>query len=124
MRLTRVVLPAPFGPMRPRISPASIARSMPPVARSPPKRLVRPSVCSSAATAPASRLADAFAEEAGRTHQQDQDDEQEAVDVLIRGGDERGAEGFDDAQQHACDQRAGYRPEPADDDDLEAFHRG
>src|SRR5262249_8360170 len=124
MRLTRVVLPAPFGPMRPRISPGWIARSTPPVATSPPKRLVSPCGCSSAAPAPASRLADAFAEEAGRPHQQDKDNEQEAVDVLIRCADERGAKGFDETQQHARDQRAGDRPESADDNDLEAFHRG
>ncbi|EKD60196.1 MAG: hypothetical protein ACD_54C00895G0001 [uncultured bacterium] len=36
-----VVLPAPFGPIRPRISPRATASDMPSTAATPPKRLVR-----------------------------------------------------------------------------------
>src|SRR5712691_11008188 len=41
MRLTIVLLPEPFGPMRPRISPRATERSTPSTARTPPKCLVR-----------------------------------------------------------------------------------
>src|SRR6266404_381771 len=40
MQLTNVVLPAPFGPMTPRISPLRIVRSTPPTAARPPNRFV------------------------------------------------------------------------------------
>src|SRR5207247_11171763 len=40
MQLTKVVLPAPLGPMTPRISPLPMVRSTPPTAARPPKRLV------------------------------------------------------------------------------------
>src|SRR5437763_172203 len=39
-QLTRVVLPDPFGPIRPTRSPAATARSMPSSATKPPKRLL------------------------------------------------------------------------------------
>src|SRR5262249_23261984 len=42
MRLTIVLLPEPFGPMRPTISPRGTARSIPSTARTPPKCLVSP----------------------------------------------------------------------------------
>src|SRR6266540_6804770 len=42
MQLTNVVLPAPLGPMTPRISPLRIMRSTPATAASPPKRFVIP----------------------------------------------------------------------------------
>ncbi len=42
IRLTIVLLPEPFGPIRPRISPRATARSTPSTARTPPKCLVRP----------------------------------------------------------------------------------
>src|SRR5258705_8012526 len=79
MRLTSVVLPAPFGPMRPRISPAPIVRATSLVATSPPKRLVSPTVSSSAISG-VPRL---LAEQAGRADQQDEEDEDEAIGVLI-----------------------------------------
>src|SRR5215831_3444953 len=42
MQLTNVVLPAPLGPMTPRISPWRIVRSTSETAARPPKRLVMP----------------------------------------------------------------------------------
>src|ERR1017187_7730006 len=42
MQLTNVVLPAPFGPRTPRISPRRIVRSTPSSAARPPKRFVMP----------------------------------------------------------------------------------
>src|SRR2546428_3885585 len=42
MQLTSVVLPDPFGPIRPRISPAARVRSTPASAATPPNRLTTP----------------------------------------------------------------------------------
>ena len=44
-----VVLPAPFGPSRPKISPCSMRRSMPSTAACSPKRCRRPSISSAGA---------------------------------------------------------------------------
>ena len=49
IRLNIVLLPAPFGPSRPRISPARTCRLTPPTATSPPKRLVASVTSSSVA---------------------------------------------------------------------------
>src|SRR5277367_5929329 len=46
-RLTRVVLPAPFGPITALTSPGRISREIASAARTPPKRLVRPAICKS-----------------------------------------------------------------------------
>src|SRR6266446_7283379 len=55
--LKSVVLPAPFGPMRPVIEPSATARVQPARASTPPKRLVMPvTVSSSAVTGPPWRL--------------------------------------------------------------------
>jgi len=51
MQLKSVVLPAPLGPIRPTISPGSIARETSRLAIRPPKRLVDRSTCSSGAIA-------------------------------------------------------------------------
>src|SRR6516225_2292100 len=118
MRLSSVVLPAPFGPMTPRISPGATARSTPSTAASPPKRLRR---CLASSSAMASGLPHPLAEQAGRTQQQHQNDQQKAVDVLIRRREERRTERFHDAEQNAGDERARNRAQPADHDDLEAF---
>jgi len=42
MQLRSVVLPAPLGPMMPRISPSRQLKLMPSRAATPPKRLVTP----------------------------------------------------------------------------------
>src|SRR5215470_13714695 len=68
----RVLLPAPFGPMMACSSPGGMASEMPSEATTPPKRLVRPSIASSAsATADILQQAvDAAARE--QHHQQEQ----------------------------------------------------
>ena len=55
MRLNSVVLPAPLGPMRPRISPLLTLRVQPSTARKPPKALTRPSTSSIASVFPCAR---------------------------------------------------------------------
>src|SRR5215472_9926066 len=79
IRLTRVVLPAPFDPTRDRNSPLSTLKSTASTARNAPKRLVNPTVSKSAtlwqlllpmAAGEARRRPD----DAGRQHQ-DEDDE-------------------------------------------------
>src|SRR3712207_5349924 len=46
MQLKVVLLPDPFGPMRPRISPSSTAKATSLMARKPPNLLVRPETLS------------------------------------------------------------------------------
>src|SRR5438270_10486460 len=46
IRLKIVVLPEPFGPIRPRISPGLTAKDTPLTARNPPNRLARPATSS------------------------------------------------------------------------------
>ena len=50
IRLNKVDLPAPFGPISPRISPSLTPIEMSALARMPPKRTVSASVSSSALT--------------------------------------------------------------------------
>jgi len=50
MQLKHVVLPEPFGPISPRISPGVISKETPRRARKPPKRLVSPETVSTEAT--------------------------------------------------------------------------
>src|SRR5438132_10105338 len=52
IRLKIVVLPEPFGPMRPRISPGLTANDTPLTARNPPNRLARPATSSTLAPVP------------------------------------------------------------------------
>src|SRR5205085_7772998 len=49
IRLKIVVLPEPFGPIRPRISPGLTAKDTPLTARNPPNRLLRPATSSTSA---------------------------------------------------------------------------
>src|SRR6516164_8770839 len=82
MTLMHVVLPEPFGPTRPRISPVLTARFKPSSARKPPKRFTKPSTVRSGARsgdidAPALQQRD----EAVR-QEQHQDHDQGTVDQL------------------------------------------
>src|SRR5713101_6925505 len=52
IRLKIVVLPEPFGPMRPRISPGLTAKDTPLTARNPPNRFARPATSSTLAPVP------------------------------------------------------------------------
>src|ERR1700735_2105368 len=56
MQLKNVDLPAPFGPIKPMISPASTARSAPDTARKLPNALETPFASSSMGAPPALRL--------------------------------------------------------------------
>src|SRR6185436_16336454 len=47
MALKSVVLPQPFGPIRPRLAPVASDRSTAPSDSTPPKRTVNPSSCNS-----------------------------------------------------------------------------
>jgi hypothetical protein len=51
MQLTKVVLPAPFGPMRPTISPGATSSAIVLTATTPPKRIVT-SLAASATRSP------------------------------------------------------------------------
>ena len=50
MQLKQVVLPAPFGPIRPVIEPRATSNVAPSTAMWPPKRLTRPETSSSTST--------------------------------------------------------------------------
>ena len=63
----------------------------------------------------------ALAEEAGGPDDQHEDQQHEAVEVAVRGGDEHRAERLEYAQQEAADDAPRDGAEPADDDDLEAL---
>src|SRR5262245_45693110 len=76
--LKSVVLPQPFGPIRPRLAPGASDRSTGPSASTPPKRTVKPSSCNSieeplAETGQA--IDGALVEQAARPHDQQHDDQ-------------------------------------------------
>src|SRR5262245_29508636 len=117
-RLTSVVLPAPLGPIRPRISPGATEKSTALVATSPPKRLDRRWVARIGARSAISRLPHPLSEQPARTQQQDGKQQHESVGILIGRRDHHGAERFDDAEEEPGNQRARDRAEAADHDDL------
>src|SRR5262249_19671710 len=98
---------------------------------SPDARSARPCSPSSRSARPCSRRqgtcylcrAFALAEEARRPEDQERDQQQEPVEVLVRGRDEHRAQRLDQAEQHPADDAAEDRPEAADHDDLEALER-
>src|SRR5579864_6876794 len=67
-RLNSVVLPAPFGPISPTISPSRTANETPSTARSPPKVRERPATSSTAEPAQ-QRIEDAVREIRRHEHQ-------------------------------------------------------
>src|SRR3990172_10575768 len=58
MQLKRVVLPAPLGPIRPMISPCSMAKEMRLLATTPPKSLIRSTTWRNAILCPFPQLLD------------------------------------------------------------------
>src|ERR1043166_7917252 len=119
MQLNSVVLPAPFGPMSPTISPGSMASDTSRFASRPPKRLVAASTLSRAAMAlsKAQPPGPRQREQAGRTERRD-DDNDEAVHDQVdaapgeRPRSERRAHDLRDRDQ---DDGAEHRsPQPAD----------
>src|SRR5882672_3128751 len=91
MRLMSVVLPAPFGPMRPSASPSAMLRSTRSTAVTPPKRFVRPTVSSNIRGSDAGELSRAadLDERHQAARQIDDDDQQdralEDVAVILQG---------------------------------------
>src|SRR5579884_2837220 len=119
IRLTSVVLPAPLGPIRPRISSGIRWRVTSWLATRPPKRLLTPSTASRASDGTGT-----LPEEAGGTDQQERDQEQEPVRVLVGGRDQGRAQGLGQAEHETSHQCLPDRAEAADDDDLEALGGG
>src|SRR4051794_24335767 len=72
IRLSSVVLPEPFGPKMPRISPSAIAKETSATAVRPPNRLLSPATSSGTAAPQCQRPDDAL------RHQQDHQDEDAA----------------------------------------------
>src|SRR5580704_818798 len=99
--LSSVVLPDPFGPKMPMISPFSMANDTSDTATRPPKRLVRFSTLSST-DPPPGKSGDEPDDAAW--HQQDDEDEDHAVD-----GDPQFGRQFDQMRQRRQDQRTDHR---------------
>src|SRR5438477_11630193 len=133
MQLKSVVLPAPLGPMRPTISPGSMASEISLLASRPPKRFVTASTLSSGAmgsgrrrrrgrAAPAKPAPPRQRQQAGGPERGDEDDD-EAVDDEVdaaarqRARAERGAHDLRDRDQ---DDGAEHRPPQSAD----AAHHG
>src|SRR5262249_27856712 len=114
MRWNSVVLPAPFGPMSPTISPGATSKLTPETACSPPKRLRTPTTSRSAMSggratarprAPESRV-DALGQE------QDDADEEQAVDHEVEARPSgTGEVNPRDLGQRREDERAQEQPE-------------
>src|SRR3990170_3718111 len=88
-----VVLPAPLGPMMACSSPARTSSTMSSQATTPPKRLVRPSICRSGSGTAQARK-DPIDAAAGKQHDQEQHRPQNELPVFARGrhilaGDEK-----------------------------------
>src|SRR5512142_1483043 len=77
MQLKSVVFPAPFGPMRPTISPAATSNDTSEFAASPPKNLLTCLISSSGMTSP-EKPGDSFG------HVADDDDDENPVDQNVR----------------------------------------
>src|SRR5712692_8833229 len=110
MQLMSVVLPEPFGPMRPSRSPALTWRLTRLSAVKPPKRLVRPSTSRSAPATGRLPSADPPGQaENPLGGQHDEDDEEDAHDQQIqRGGDRHRGHLLHGGQEHGAD----HRPDP------------
>src|SRR5260370_19833189 len=110
MTLTRVVLPAPFGPIRPWIDPLSTSSDTPSTARTPPKwrwRLSRRR-SNDSGSGPPRRPDDrqaAAADDPLRPEDDHRDQEDSADDVDVH------ADGLKDPWQQRDDQCSDHRPE-------------
>src|SRR5690554_1559231 len=110
--LKRVVLPAPLGPMRPRISDGLSDRETLSTATTPPKRTVMFSALSASGIAPPNQPAIEFADDAAGKEENDQEDENSVNQQIGLG--EACAEDFAGAdQQNRADEAAPDRaPSP------------
>src|SRR6266542_963835 len=119
MTLKSVVLPAPFGPMMPRISPGEARSETLPTAVSPPKRFVTAS--SSSMKAHGAKALAEPADQAPRdeAHDQDQqaaiDDQVDADEAAPDIAEGREEEGFERGDEDGSHERAHGRADAADD---------
>src|SRR5262249_856089 len=116
IRLTSVVLPAPFDPTRDKNSPLSTLKSTASTARKAPKRLLNPTVSTTATLGglclpPAMNEAARRPDDAGRQHQ-DEDDEHRAQQELPVFG-HRHRVGLEIIEDDAADDRPAEIAEPA-----------
>src|SRR5690606_9930108 len=121
MALKRVVLPAPFGPISPRISEGLSARDTRSTASTPPKRTVMSSALSASGIAPPNEPAVHLAHDAAGKkgeHQKTEHPLHEQVDL-----GEGGAEDLARAdEQHGTDERTPDRATTADDGGERDLH--
>src|SRR5436190_385857 len=124
MRLMRVVLPAPFGPMRPNTCPGTTARSTSLTATTPPKRFVRPTASSDIGRSDLAQLARPT--ELREGHQaareiHDHDEKHESLEDVARV-----LERPEQLGQRREEGRTEHRPDdvrdPADDGEHEDLH--
>src|SRR5690242_6841352 len=127
MQLKKVDLPAPFGPIRPMISPASTERSAPATARKLPNALETFFASSSTAAPPfPGREAIPQIEQPARLEAGDDDD-----DAAVENVSEAGAaaaepgvgRGLQRNEDRGAEQRAVERPRPAERGDDDHLHR-
>src|SRR5216684_1463604 len=86
MQFTNVVLPDPFGPIRPRISPRPSLRSTPASAAIPPNRFASPAISSTAPGAPSPGRGIGQARHHDRKFEDLRRDDADGVDVERTGG--------------------------------------
>src|SRR5207248_8707168 len=133
MQLSKVVLPAPFGPMMPRTSPCSTSKVTPARALTPPKRLLRSRTASKLIPAPTLTLPRKRGREilhscAGLAQglpdisQRELASTAEEVDHAARNEDD--AHGEQDSQADLGEDRAGAAPGQPLDDQLERDRAG
>src|SRR5271156_951317 len=109
MTLMQVVLPDPFGPTRPRISPAPTEKLKTSSARKPPKRFTRPSTVKSGF--PSGDIDAPFLQQGGEPVRQEQHQahDQRAVNqlkILRRGNPDRVVDAVED---DGAEDRPGHR---------------
>src|SRR5882724_4798968 len=124
-RLKAVVLPAPFGPMSPRISPGSTSKERRETARSPPKSLVRSVTVSKGMGVPSGPFRPGAAGAAPDALGQVPDDQHHEEPVEDQVADEEAlAEHLADGrEEHGTDHRADHGGEAADHRDEHHLHR-
>src|SRR5665213_3042675 len=123
-QLKKVLLPAPFGPIRPSSSPASSIRSAPSTARNAPNALTMPLASSSTARPPAGQPP-AFRQHA-RTDAGDQHDDNAVGDIgraAAAAAEDSVARFRERHQDDRADQRAEQRPRPAQRGHHHHVHR-
>src|SRR5690606_26512056 len=126
-RLKRVVLPAPLGPIRPRMSPWATRNDTASTAFRPPKRRLVPSTVSMSGMAASARLPHALPQRHQPARlEQDDGDQDEAVGQLRDTGALAGQpvveQFFQRDDEQGADQRTGHGADAADDADERHPH--